>query len=210
MSFSLFRRKQPPTPEAAFWTWFVDNEPRLSALEGMQDPVLGELAPRLKGVHADLTYEIGPERAGQRDFVISAGGLRSGFPAVESLHAAAPELDRWQWVKFRPRRKPLNDIRYEDTSVRVDDVRYLLAKDGDRIGVVLFFEGSSEATRTTHGNIGFLMLDEALGEFAVETQVGFVESESRESPYFARSRPLRELPEDFDAQIAASTTASDR
>jgi len=79
-----------------------------------------------------------------------------------------------------------------------DDVRYLLAKDGDKVGVVLFFDGYSENEKSTFGQIGYLFLDEALGEYAMETRVGFVEFQSRSSQYFERSRPLVELPAQFD------------
>jgi len=77
----------------------------------------------------------------------------------------------------------------------------LLARDGDKVGIVMFFDGYDEAQKETYGQIGFLFLDEALGEYAVETQVGFVEFRSRESKYFGRSHPLRELPGDFDAYV---------
>jgi len=58
-----------------------------------------------------------------------------------------------------------------------------------------------EAQKGTYGQIGYLFLDEALGEYAVETQVGFVEFHSKESKYFGQSHPLRELPGDFDAYV---------
>jgi len=87
---------------------------------------------------------------------------------------------------------------YGGKKVRADDVRYLLAKDGDKMGVALFFDGYNDAEHGTYGEIGYLFLDEALGEYAVETQVGFIEFHSRESKYFTQSHPLRELPREFD------------
>ena len=82
--------------------------------------------------------------------------------------------------------------------VKADDVRYLLAKDGDKVGIVLFFDGYSEKEKNTYGQIGFLFLDEALGEYTMETQVGFVEFQGQDSELFAKSYPLRDLPEKFD------------
>lgn len=49
------------------------------------------------------------------------------------------------------------------------------------------------------GQIGFLLLDEALGEYAVEVQVGFIKFESRESKYFSEASPLLDLPAQSDA-----------
>jgi hypothetical protein len=48
-------------------------------------------------------------------------------------------------------------------------------------------------------------LDEALGEYAVETQVGFVEFQSTDSKYFAQSAALAELPQHFDEYFRSRT-----
>ena len=70
----------------------------------------------------------------------------------------APSLKRWVWVKFRPRRWPLSDLAYGGKKFRADEVRYLLAKDGDKTGIVLFFEGYTEAERDAYGQMGYLFL----------------------------------------------------
>jgi hypothetical protein len=137
--------------------------------------------------------------------VISAGGISTAFPSVEALYNKAPSLSRWVWVKYRPRRLPINDLNYGGKSVKADDVRYVLSKDGDKVGIVLFFDGYSEKYKGTFGQIGYLFLDEALGEFSVETQVGFIEFQGQNSKYFAQSHPLRELPAHFDEQVGRRT-----
>ncbi len=187
----------PATPEAAFWSWFADNEQRLFTFESDQDAVFAELGRRMESVHQDLAFEFGPVRDGRREFVLSAGGSVAAFSAVEALHAVAPELARWTCIAFRPRRTPLNDLAFGEKQVRVDDVHYLLAKDGDRVGVVFFFDGDVE--KRTYAELAFLFLDEALGERDVETRVGFVECEPRSSKHFAEARTLRELPHHFDS-----------
>ncbi len=200
---SLFGCKPSSTPEQAFWSWFTSNEARLFAVEVDRDAVFAELDRQMTVVHTSLTFEFGPVRDGRREFVLSADGDRAAFPAVEALHGAAPRLDRWEWVKFRPRRSPINDVELAGVAVRAEDVRYLLAKDGERTGIVLFFDADFEAQSSTYGRIAFLLLDEALGEYTMETQVGFVDRQTRASKYHAQSMPLRELPEDFDSVRAA-------
>jgi len=197
MLFDMFGAK-PSSKEEAFWNWFVKNEQRLFDFESDRERIFGDLGTQLKKVHGDLTFEFSPVQDGKREFVLSAGGIRSAFPAVESLYAKAPPLTRWKWVKYRPRRMPLNDLNYAGKAIKVDDVRYLLAKDGDKVGVVLFFDGYNEEEKATFGQMGYLFLDEALGEYAVETQVGFIEFEGRDSKHFPQARPLRELPAQFD------------
>lgn len=196
MAFSLFRFGQRKSPEQAFWSWFVDNERRLFEFEKDQDAVFAELGPRMKAVDENLTFEFGPVESGRREFVISADGAKAGFPAVEALHAAAPQLERWEWVKFRPRRESPMDLRFNGRYVRADDVHYVLAKDGDRIGIVLLFESEDELA--PNDGFTFLFLDQVLGEFTVETQVGFIERKTRSSELYSQSRPLRELAAHFD------------
>jgi hypothetical protein len=198
MAFSIFGAKAEASNEDAFWKWFVKNEQRLFDFESDRERIFDELGRKMKQVNRDLTFEFGPTQNGKREFVVSAGGVKSAFPAVESLYAKAPSLPRWVWVKYRPRRIPLNDLSYEGKEIKAHDVRYLLADDGDRVGVVLFFHGYNEEEKRTFAQIGYLFLDEALGEYAVETQVGFIEFHGRDSKYFPQSHPLRELPAHFD------------
>lgn len=198
MVFGLFGKNAQATPEAEFWKWFTANEAMLFSWESDGEATFDKVSAAMKKVHPDLTFEFSPVIGGKREFVISAGGIKSAFPAVESLYKSAPSLKRWQWVKFRPRRNPLNDINYGGKHIRVEDVHYLLARDEKKVGIVLFFDGYNEKDKTTFGQIGYLMLDEALGEYVVETQVGFIEFHSRDSKYFPQASPLAELPSQFD------------
>jgi len=198
MAFRLFGAKAHGSNEERFWKWFAANESRLFDFQSTQDAIFRELGKQLEQVNTGLTFECGPVKNGKREFVISAAGIKAAFPAVEALYNKAPVLPRWIWVKFRPRRVPIHDLNYGGKEVKADDVRYLLAKDGDKVGVVMFFDGYNDAEKTTYGQIGYLFLDEALGEYAVETQVGFIEFRSRESKYFDQSHPLRDLSRDFD------------
>ena len=125
MMFSLLGTQASASNEEAFWKWFVTNEPRLFAFESNQEAVFNALNKQLERVNGDLTFEFGPVRNGKREFVISAGGIKTAFPAVEALYAKAPALPRWIWVKFRPRRLPINNVEYGGKKIRADDVRYL-------------------------------------------------------------------------------------
>ena len=206
MIFSRFKSKTTKTPEAEFWSWFVRNESRLFEFERDLERVFDDLGAAMRKVNPDLTFEFSPVRDnGRREFVISAGGIKSAFPAVEALTDAAPDLDRWQWIRFRPRRNEVTDITFEGQTIPHDEVHYLLAKDGEKVGLVLFFDGYTEARRGFFGNVGYLYLDQSLGEYSVEMQVGFIEFQSRESDYYAQARPLRELQEHFDEYWARTS-----
>lgn len=197
--FSLFSNIAKAAPEDTFWQWFTKNESRLFSFEANQEAIFDEIGTAMARVNSDLTFEFSPVLAnGKREFVISAGGIKSAFPAVEALYKKAPSLKHWIWVKYRPRRTPINDIEYGGKKISVDDVHYILAKDTDKPGIVLFFNGYNEKDKTKFGQIGYLFLDEALGEYDVEMKVGFIEFQSRESKYFPNASPLKELPSHFD------------
>lgn len=95
---------QERSPEARFWSWFEENESRLFAFENKQEQNISELLRELHRIHESLTFEIGSETKGLREFIISADGNRAAFPFVIRLADAAPSLPRWNIVKFRPRR----------------------------------------------------------------------------------------------------------
>ncbi|HEX4985295.1 MAG TPA: hypothetical protein VFV71_04395 [Burkholderiales bacterium] len=159
----------------------------------------GQLNAELKKVDESLAFEFGPiPRDGRKEFVISADGNKRAFPAVEALYAKAPDLPRWIWVKFRPRRAVISDMQLGGRFVKSGDVNYLMFADADKVGLILFFEEYTPEEEITFGQIGYLMLDEALGEYAVETRVGLIEFQPRTSEFFPQSSPLRNLPAQFD------------
>ena len=178
------------TKEVLFWQWFQRNEERLFSFEKDRDKIFDALSEAMKKVHPDLTFEFSPVlEGGRREFVISAAGIKSAFAAVETLHAVAPKLPRWIFVKFRPRRTPIHDLEYAGRKVRCQDVHYLLFRDDKpgKIGVMLFLDGYKEEKKSDWGQIGYLFLDEALGEYDVEMKVGAVVFQSRDSKHFARA-----------------------
>jgi hypothetical protein len=184
-----------PSREDQFWQWFAANEARLFDFESDREAVLDALREQLSRLNDNLTFESGPVEDGRREFVISAGGIQAAFPAAEALYGKAPPLPRWIWVKFRPRRLPINDLVYAGKTVIADEVRYLLAKAGDKAAILLFLDGYNDAEKN-------ILLDEALGEYAVATWVGVIKLESRDSQLLERSHPLPELPRHFDEFLA--------
>jgi hypothetical protein len=193
------------TKEEAFWKWFSENQDDLYNFEKDLETKFDRLSEALKRVHPDLTFEFSPVRkGGKREFVISAGGIKAAFPSVETLHAAAPHLPKWTFVKFRPRRFPINDLEFEGRKVKAGEVHYALIKDKDpkKVGVILFFEAYPERGKDAIlENIGYLFLDEALGEYDVETRVGAIVFLNRKSEYFPKAHVLSELPAQFDKEV---------
>ena len=187
---------------AEFWRWFAAHSQVLQRTDGGSDAMLDSLGAALARVDRNLTFELGP-RGARRDLVLSADGIREAFPEVEALYAAAPPMAQWHVIKFRPRRAALSALTIGGRQFDPAHARFLLMKDEPgKVGILVFLEHYSSADHTLFGHAGFLMLDEALGEYDMETRVGAIDFLGRESPYFARSRPLAELPAAFDAFFA--------
>ena len=63
-------------------------------------------------------------------------------------------------------------ISFSDRTVRPKDVEFSLLSNGRELWITLFFDGYRESERAIWGQIGYLLLDQALGEYDVETKVG--------------------------------------
>ena len=155
----------------AFWQWFKQNEDGLFNAD-FEEAIFDHVATRLQQVDPNLTLELGP-KCSQRDFIISAGGIKSSFPAVESLVDSAPELPRWNVISFRPRRSLPCVLEIGGVKVSWEDVYFSLLKNGKTIGLRLFIPGFQEQDLNWK-EVGYLLLDEALGEFDVESNLGLI------------------------------------
>src|SRR5690348_8411171 len=127
--------KATDSPSTAFWSWFQQNDAAYYALQpdniAEREKLFDELSNQLGKVNADLTFEFGPVKNGKRDFVISAGGIREAFPAVQELVARAPTLAHWRVIAFRPRRLPVNTIQFQSVSLDPAKVYVQLLRDRD-------------------------------------------------------------------------------
>ena len=188
------------TPEQAFWNWFQKNDDALFDFEKDQERIFDRLAAELHKVEPSLTFEFGPKENGRREFTISADGIRNAFPAVERLYAAAPALTRWKVQKFRQRREP-SDISFRGVKVTASSVTVELRWAGEKVNLRVFIPGYTDTTRETYLSIAFLMLDQALGEYDVETRVGEI-SVKEVSQASAKAYSLKDFPRRFDELFA--------
>jgi hypothetical protein len=195
--FAISCKRAQATPEEYFWNWFKSNEDTLFNFEKNREQTFDELGAEMHKLNPSLTFEFGPIEKGKREFVISADGIKDAFPAVEALYAAAPSLPRWKFVKFRPRRTPM-DVNYGGISVRAASVTAQLVRSGPLADLTVFIPNYSEADGKTYRTIAFLLLDGALGEYDVETRVGKIKVEAAPKAQ-AQTFSLQDLPKAFDA-----------
>lgn len=188
--------------EEAFWAWFRANEVRLFDFEQDQEKIFDELSRELKKVNPDLVFEFGPKNE-KREFTVSADGIKEAFPAVIALVDKAPVLERWIIQKFRQRGKPDARIEINGEKLSADQYKFTIERDGDKAGITLYVDGYDPARRDLFAKVGFIFLDNCLGEYDVETKVGFVEIKPASDPSSLLKQPLSELPKTFDNFISA-------
>jgi hypothetical protein len=188
------------TPEQDFWKWFQSNESSLFDFEKDQERTFARLNTEMSKLNPNLTFEFGPKKDGRREFTISADGIRDAFPEVEKLYATAPVLARWKILRFRQRHTP-SDISMGDVSVKANSVAVKVQPNGQLVDLTVFVPGYAESARKSYSGIVYLLLDEALGEFDVETRVGQITIKST-SEVNGQTCTLAALPKEVDALFA--------
>jgi hypothetical protein len=137
----------------------------------------------------------------KREFVVSAGGMQRAFPAVSSLVNSAPPLNRWQVTAFRQRRPISNIVQFRDKRVDPKSVEFVLLDNGKIAGIYLFIRGFREDDVDLK-QIGYLLLDEALGEYDVEARLGLIKMLPPDAQTSGERHPLVKLPVLFDKLVA--------
>jgi hypothetical protein len=179
-----------------FWRWFELHENELFDVVSYDAHVLDSLRDELQKVRDGLTFELG-NTAETRDLVISADGDKDLFPQVISLVKGAPNLRRWRFVAFRPRGIFPVEIAIGEKVADSKDVSFSLLDNGEVAGIRLFIPGY-EANDLGWREIGYLLLDHALGEYDVEQSLPLIKMYSPHEATMERRYPLIELPEKFD------------
>lgn len=184
--------------EDRFWDWFVKHNEIIFHFEKNQNKVFSDLAKALAKVNKYITFEFGPKKEGVRELVISADGIKQAFPFVESLHSKAPSLSNWKFTKFRPRRSPM-DLQFGDIYIKPSDVLVSLKKEAPLITITLFIKGAGEKNDHLYQRAAFIILDQAIGEYDMETKVGLIEVKPPHIPSATEKISLDDLPSLFDS-----------
>lgn len=187
--------------EDKFWEWFNKNENRIYDFELNQNHIFDELHNELRKVDDGLVFEFGPKRNDEkREFAISADGILKFFPSVEKLFEKKPNLLKFDVKKFRQRKGSGFSIRVEDIIIDPKDIKFLIKESDDfKIDIALFLGKSNEINEETRIQIGFLFLDDMLGEYDVSTKVGGIIFKSTDDKLYDSALEFEYLAENFDA-----------
>ncbi|MED3922566.1 hypothetical protein P4644_23040 [Priestia aryabhattai] len=175
---NLFKRK---ITEKEFWSWFEKNSEDYFQLdENNYDLLFNKLGLQLSKYHKELTFEFSVEmKQGKREFIISAEGMVSAFPAVIKLVEEAPSLEKFNIVAFRQRQDSEQEIYFEDIVLNTEDIFFTYREDKqmDCLDIVIYIKGYGEKNDQFIA-AAFIMLDSLIGEYDVGVKLGEINFEA--------------------------------
>lgn len=192
------------TQQQNFWTWFEGNRDFMTGYASNTSAVTQAVGRRLQNVDRGLTYEMGQAADGVYEFIVSANGVRDVFPEVIKLVKAAPEIEGWRIIAFRPRRPDAlqSKLEYAGFSVSGSDVWYRSEEAGDHFNLTVLVKGLDGDNEKKAIGAAFIMLDLALGEFDVATKLRSINFGALPpDPESQGLKPLNELPREVDARF---------
>ncbi len=179
-------------PMPAFWSWFTAHQASFRDPGHLDPAEYDALTAQVRTIEPDLIAELGQTPIGGSLLVISADGLQSAFPAVKATVAAAPRIPDWQVVAFRqPDAAPDWQLQLSGLTVSCADVRVQWRGTAAHADVDVWMPLPPETPTDTLGQFGFLALDQAIGEYATETQIGELRWHPTPAPVGAKT--LQEL-----------------
>lgn len=187
---SIFEFK---TREQKFWDWFSERSPQYFDFEKDQEKLFNELKYRLNLINPDLTFEFGPIVNNQeREFIISADGIKKSFPDVTKLVNAAPEFSNFKIIAFRQPHIDFTQINFKDILIDFKDVFFRYGKDNGKIGIELNIRGYKD--NTDWGTASFILLDTVLGEYDTEMNLSWIERKVLNESELRKLLPITDLP----------------
>ena len=189
------------TDEQKFWKWFQKNESMIFHFEDKQEAIFDDISEHLAKYKEGMVFEVSQEDKGKREFIISADGLKELFPAVEALKAAAPKLEHWSIVAFRPRVNDYARFKLDYAGKEFDPTNlwiYHRVEDG-HFDLIVYHPEYTDEERNVFVSGTYILLDMALGEYDVVTGIRYIDHQKLpDSPQEVGLRPFSELRNIFD------------
>jgi len=160
-----------------FWSWFAAHDDMLfdwtrSAGDAeRRERIFDQVEDELHRVDPQLYFLFGPKRAdGKREFIITGEGRQRLVPVVQRLTRAAPSLDRWIIIAFRPRNPQPEGVTYQDIALCACDAFFTANRYGDKLQLSMYIPDGLMGRPTTQ-TAAMLLLHDVLGELDMMTYV---------------------------------------
>ena len=218
---ALFRRRptDPTLGIAGFWAWWAAEGAARCAeaiTAGRAESLAGVLGPAVEGVHRELSWELGPGSTSEHVLVVTAAGDPGLRSVAHRWLLGAPAADAtWEYADSRPVEQQLDwGLSVDGETVDAADVVAAWSRAGraPELDVALHHPALAALPEGTRGELTFLLLDHALGETAVETWVGAIDSPTgppadRDGRSVGDLAALRTAVQELAAEYAGETWA---
>ncbi len=165
----------------AFWKWFEKQGERLLMLDELtaeeRENLLTGFEKNLSAYSEELSFEISNLSESGREIIFSAEGDLDSFEDVINLVEAAPEIDWWEFIAFKPAYGADIKVQYENLILKTKDMYFLPLQneeEPDLIGLrvaIPKYEPENE-----NQEIGvYLALEAQIGEYDCATLIGYLE-----------------------------------
>lgn len=177
-----FLRRDNPDDESAiedFWTWWATARERIAAAieGGTVGESVAEISDHVHRIHKDLAWELAPGRTSKHALVVSPEGNPAMRPKALTWHSSAPPADEtWEYYASRQPGE-LDILQAGGVEVNLGEVRSIASWNSDRqrVDVKLWHPNLETAPESTRSQVGFLFLDNLLGEDTVERWIGEID-----------------------------------
>jgi len=175
----LFRRE--PAPPGDFWTWWSGARDRLAqaiAVGGIDEGLVTEISRAVQTIHPQMAWELAPGRTTEHAFCISPEGradLRQ--VALRWLDTAPPADARWEFHASKQAGQRLMSLDIAGTRFDLGEMRAIGSWDPStrRLHVRLWHPLFERVPAQVRLQVGFLFLDNLLGEDDVERWIGEID-----------------------------------
>lgn len=189
----------------AFWNWFPGNGERIRALIDSQkhNELTSMVSKFMEETLPHMAWCFGPGERGGHSFTLSGEGIVVKQLLAENWLSQAVEVPGWT---FHGSRQPTPPAELKGMAISFEkgvniDVEHFLVKPQvdekeERVNLVAWHPAFTKVPQDHRLQILYILLDEALGEFGVETWLGQIELE----PFNAEGKTfsLDKLPEHLE------------
>lgn len=162
-----------------FWNWFKDNNKAyvfLNSVDGeTKEKLLNDFLEQLHKYCDNIYFEIGGYPDEDQELIITAEGDKNYFDQVEELVNAAPKIDGWTFIAFKPPMPDNFESKWDDLELNTENMWFLPLLNGKSrdLGIrVCFSNQDLIKDNETLAPLLHKMLDTIVGEksFAIDIQ----------------------------------------
>ncbi|MCQ2278065.1 MAG: hypothetical protein MJZ62_02070 [Bacteroidales bacterium] len=185
-----------------FWTWFQDNNERLTMLNDLenkeQTQLLGELQEQLDDFCPGLTYEMSEPTPQGRTLTFSAEGDMDLFEAVVALTDEAPDIDWWEFVAFKQPNGKNVKVTFDKYHFASKDMYFQQLESEEEPDILGLRIALPDPVKDDDDQLVgvYVTIEAMIGEFDCATLIGYLDTcPLPKEPFKEGFRPMDDLPE---------------